>query len=247
MRHHQSPAIALCLLYLAGSPGEAREAARPTANSERKHNATHRAGTDAVARIQLSGKQARLSEALAEGYARLERYDLAGADTSYRQALLDDPKNVDALLALGAIAWQTGRHSESRHFRQQALTAAPGDPEVQAANLAGPQTSVAAALSESRLRNLLASQPEAGALHFALGNLMARMDRWPAARDAYTHAVNIDGDNPDYLFNLAVSHEHLRLSAKAIALYQAALAASERRPAAFDRSRARLRLEELAP
>ena len=64
--------------------------------------------------------------------------------------------------------------------------------------------------NESRLKTLLASQPESGSLNFALGNLYSRQGRWSEAQQVYFNAVAADADNPDYLFNLAVSLDHLR-------------------------------------
>jgi uncharacterized protein HemY len=101
--------------------------------------------------------------------------------------------------------------------------------------------------SESRLKLLLAAQPESAPLNFALGNLYARQGRWPEAQPVYFNAVAADGDNPDYLFNLAVSLDHLRQPKLAAQHYRLALDAAQRRPAAFDRERVRVRLGELQP
>lgn len=204
-------------------------------------------GIDKPGKLRINGRQENLNARLTDAYRKLGQNDLPGAAESYRLALEDDPQNTDALLALGAIAWQQGRLAASREFRLRALVAAPGDPDVQAAILAGPQTAIAPRQNESRLRNLLAAQPESAALHFALGNLLARERRWAAARDAYLNAVNIDGDNPDYRFNLAVSHDHLRQTQLAIEHYHAALTCRGWRPAAFDPAHAQLRLSEIEP
>jgi tetratricopeptide (TPR) repeat protein len=104
---------------------------------------------------------------------------------------------------------------------------------------ADPQT------AESRLKTLLSAQPESAALNFALGNLYARQNRWAEAQQVYFNAVAADGDNPDYLFNLAVSLDHLRQPRLAGQHYRMALEAAARRPAAFDRDRRQKRLGEL--
>ena len=90
-----------------------------------------------------------------------------------------------------------------------------------------------------------ASQPESGSLNFALGNFYSRQGRWSEAQQVYFNAVAADADNPDYLFNLAVSLDHLRQPKVAAQHYRLALEATQRRPAGFDRERARLRLAEL--
>jgi tetratricopeptide (TPR) repeat protein len=89
------------------------------------------------------------------------------------------------------------------------LESDPGDVTAQAAliNLRGGGD---AGQSESRLKTLLAGQPDSPALHFALGNLYARQGRWSEAQQAYFQAYALEPDNADYLFNVAVSLDHLR-------------------------------------
>ena len=91
------------------------------------------------------------------------------------------------------------------------------------------------------------NDPDTSELHFALGNLYARQNRWPEAQQVYFNAVAAEGDNPDYLFNLAVSLDHLRQPRLAGQHYRLALEAAGRRPAAFDRAGVEKRLAELEP
>ena len=99
----------------------------------------------------------------------------------------------------------------------------------------------------SRLKTLLAAQPQSAELNFTLGNLYARQRRWAEAQQAYFNAVAADADNPDYLFNLAVSLDQLRKPRPAAQHYRLALEAAARRPAAFDGEQVRRRLAELQP
>jgi tetratricopeptide (TPR) repeat protein len=180
------------------------------------------------------------------GYASLQgnQYDTARRD--YERALKADPNNVDALLALAAIAQRQGRSADADRYRQRAVDADPRDPAAQAASL-GSSASGDPLANESRLKTLLANQPESGPLNFALGNLYSRQNRWSEAQQVYFNAVAADADNPDYLFNLAVSLDHLRQPKLAAQHYRLALDAAQRRPAAFDRDRVKLRLAELQP
>lgn len=179
-------------------------------------------------------------------YSHLQRNELDLARSHYERALQRDPHNTDSLLALAAIAKRQGRSADSELLYQRAMIANPSDPAVQGAVLntaaagADPQT------TESRLKSLLSAQPESAALNFALGNLYARQKRWPEAQQAYFNAVAADGDNPDYLFNLAISLDQIRQARLAAQHYRLALEAAERRPAAFDRDTVRRRLAELA-
>jgi tetratricopeptide (TPR) repeat protein len=178
------------------------------------------------------------------GYAKLQGNQLDAARHDYEQALKTDPNNVDTLLALAAIAQRQGRSADADRYQQRAIDADPRDPAAQAAVLGGASGGDQIA-NESRLKSALAAQPESGPLNFALGNLYARQGRWSEAQQVYFNAVAADADNPDYLFNLAISLDHLRQPKLAAQHYRLALDAAQRRPAAFDRERVRLRLAEL--
>ena len=101
--------------------------------------------------------------------------------------------------------------------------------------------------AESRLKNLSADQPELAAPHFSLGNLYARHGRWNEAQQAYFRAYSAEPDNPDILYNLAISLEHLRQNKLAAQYYSQAIAAAQTRPAGFDRAQATARLNTLQP
>src|SRR5574343_1462026 len=182
---------------------------------------------------------------LLRGHAMLQRGELEQARRDYEQALQRDPNNTDALLALAAIAQRQGRSSDADGLRQRALVANPSDPATQAATLSGAAADADPQTAESRLKTLLSTQPESAPLNFALGNLYSRQSRWTEAQQAYFNAVAADGDNPDYLFNLAVSLDHLRQPRLAAQHYRLALDAATKRPAAFDRDKLNRRLGEL--
>jgi hypothetical protein len=54
-------------------------------------------------------------------------------------------------------------------------------------------------------------------------------------------------DNPDILYNLAISLEHLRQNKLAAQYYGQAIAAAQNRPAGFDKAQAAARLQTLRP
>lgn len=195
--------------------------------------------------FRLSNAGAAIAGEVLEAHARLQAYDLEGARQLYEQAVGRNPQDTGSLLALAAIAGAQQRDDEARILRQRAFAADPGDPAVQAAMLGTPAGDGEPRLAESHLKSLLAHQA-APALEFVLGNLLARQQRWPEAQQAYFRAAAGDADNPDYLFNLAVSLEHLRQPAIAATYYRQALAASARRAASFDRQLAGQRAEALA-
>ena len=182
---------------------------------------------------------------LTRGYASLERGETELSRRDFEQVLQRDPNNTDALLALAAIAQRQGRPADAEYFRQRALVANPSDPATQAAILNTPSANTDPHTAESRLKSLLSSQPESAPLNFALGNLYSRQGRWAEAQQVYFNAVAVDGDNPDYLFNLAVSLDHLRQPRLAAQHYRLALEAAAKRPAGFDRDKIQKRLGEL--
>jgi tetratricopeptide (TPR) repeat protein len=184
---------------------------------------------------------------LLRGHGHVESNELDLARRDFEQALRRDPNNTDALLALAAIAQRQGRVADAEYLHRRAMVANPGDPAVQAAAMGGTAASADPETTESRLKTMLAAQPESAPLNFTLGNLYARQARWSEAQQVYFNAVAAEADHPDYLFNLAVSLDHLRQSRPAAQHYQLALEAANKRPAAFDRAQVKKRLAELQP
>ncbi len=223
-------------------------ASRPAFSSRAESAAAMPPGEERTAApaIRLTRSRPAPDANVEAGYASLQGNRLDTARHDYERALKSDPNNVDALLALAAIAQRQGRSSDADRYRQRALEADPGNPAAQAAVL-GSGGGGDPLANESRLKTLLAGQPESGPLNFALGNLYSRQDRWSEAQQVYFNAVAAEADNPDYLFNLAVSLDHLRQPKLAAQHYRLALEAAQRRPAAFDRDRVKLRLAELQP
>lgn len=181
---------------------------------------------------------------LADAYAAYQAGDLARAERLYGETLRQDPNNRDALDGLGGIALRRGREAEAEAWFRRSLAADPNDPVAQA-GLADLRGRGQAQEGESRMRSLVAAQPEAAPGHFALGNALAAQDRWSEAQQAYFQAHTLDPDNPDYLFNLAVSLDRLRQPTLARRFYGEALGAADRRPAAFARQAAQARFEAL--
>ena len=189
------------------------------------------------------------SPTIEQAYSALQAGRLDEAQRSYEIVLRNDRKNTDALLGLATIAAQQGHQERAQAFYQQALESDPNDPTAQAGILST-RGQADPNLSESRLKTALATQPDAPALLFALGNLYARQQRWSEAQQAYFRAYSTDPENADFIFNLAVSLDQLRQPRLAAQYYRMALQVSEQpgaRPVAFDRNVVRQRLGELMP
>jgi Tfp pilus assembly protein PilF len=179
------------------------------------------------------------------GYRALEAGDLETARQEYARALAIDRSNRDALLGLAAIDMRTQNYASAEARYVRVLEIDPRDPYAQAGmvTLRGRSDPVQA---ESRLKGLLAAQPDANFLNFTLGNQYAAQFRWSEAQAAYFKAYSTDPDNPDFAYNLAVSLDQLRQPRLALEYYQKALAASAARPAGFARAQVEGRIRELS-
>jgi Flp pilus assembly protein TadD len=167
------------------------------------------------------------------------------AQTLYDEVASTEPDNVDAMLGLGALAGLRGNTEQALRLYGRALELEPRNAAAQAGIIsiigqADPQ------LSESRLKQLLAREPS-GFLYFALGNLYAKQSLWASAQQAYYQAYQLQPDNPDYAYNLAVGLEHLGQSRIALIYYRRAIELRTLRGRAeFDPVRVEERIGQLA-
>jgi len=170
-----------------------------------------------------------------QAYETLQRGDNAKAKELYEQVLQAEPRNVDALLGLGAFALNDGRVEDASRCYQSVLELDPRNSYAQA----GLISIIGAAdvpASESRLKRLISRDPSAF-LYFSLGNLYAEQGQWPNAQQAYYQAFQMQPDNPDYAFNLAIGLEHLGQNRLALDYYRKALDLSFKKGHAnFDQS-----------
>ncbi len=165
---------------------------------------------------------ASVSDGVMAGYQAFMVGDDALAGRYYRQVALAEPRNVDAWLGLAAVATRLGKTDEATADYMRVLELEPRNAAAQTGmiGLMGQSDPVA---SESRLKSLLAQQPEAAFLHAALGNLYADQGQWPSAQQAYFQAYHFDVANLEYAFNLAVSLDQMGKAELALSHYQKAL------------------------
>ncbi len=241
-----APAVTPAAPSQAAAPPAEKPAAVPPrlTLSERAAPRPAPRATEPESPIRITTARMMVNPQIASAYQAFQSGDLATAERDYRQVLKSEPKNTDALHGLAAIGLQKGRPEAAEDLYLRILEADPKDNAAQA-GLISLRGQVDPTQSESRLKNMLASQPDSPTLHFALGNLYARQGRWNEAQQAYFRAYTADGENPDYQFNLAVSLEQLRQPRLALQYYQGALAAAAQRPAAFDRNQVAGRVSEL--
>jgi Flp pilus assembly protein TadD len=181
---------------------------------------------------------------LMQAWEALRRGQFDQAQALYQRVEETDPQNVDVQLGLAAIAMQRGGTELAIEHYSRALELEPRNPTAQAGLIsllgqADPQ------LSESRLKQLIAREPSAN-LYFALGNLYAQAAQWAQAQQAYFQAYQLQPDNPDYAYNLAVGLEHLSQPKLALTYYRQAVELGiQRGHASFDSARVQERIGQL--
>ncbi|MEO8313679.1 MAG: tetratricopeptide repeat protein [Pseudomonadota bacterium] len=181
---------------------------------------------------------------LVAAHAALRSGDLQRAEQLYRETLVGEPDQPDAHLGLALIDQSRNATAEALAHYRMVLSRRPTDAQAWAgiADLSDESDQDA---MESRLRDLLAEHKDP-ALHFALGNLLARQARWPEAQERYFSAVSGAPLNADYAFNLAVALDKLGKPGAAIARYSRALElASEVHGVQFDVAAVQARMKQL--
>ncbi|CAG0987673.1 hypothetical protein MTYP_02105 [Methylophilaceae bacterium] len=156
---------------------------------------------------------------LVAGYEAFNAGDDAAAQSAYRSVLQGDIRNVDALLGMAAIAARQGRGNDAVGWYGKVLEVEPRNSFAQVA-MVGLLGQLDPVSSESRIKNLIALQPDAAHLHAALGNLYAEQNQWPQAQQAYFEAHRLDAASPEHAYNLAVSLDHMGKAALALQYYK---------------------------
>jgi tetratricopeptide (TPR) repeat protein len=228
---------------LAPTETKTQPDARPT-RPRAKVSAPPLPSADGEAPIRITTASLQVNPVLARAYDAFAAGDMATAERDYEQVLQGDAKNTDALLGLAAVDLRRGHAAKAEDRLLRTLEADPKNALAQA-GLISLHNQTDPVQAESHLQTLIAAQPDLPPLHFVLGNLYAREGRWNEAQRAYFKAYSGDTDNPDYLFNLAISLDRIRQPKLAAQYYNQALAAAASRQASFDRAQVTARLQEL--
>ncbi len=232
-RPPQAPIAGLPAEPLAAAPSVIPPDAPPSPNKE------------AAFSIRHSQRSATVDPTLTRAYTAFMAGDLKAAKQDYSASLRQDANNPDALLGMAAIASKNGRREEAIQTYRRLLELDPRNPSAQAGLLSLTADRADSVQSESRIKTLLSQQPDSHFLYFTLGNLYVGQSRWAEAQQAFFHAYSKAPDNPDYLYNLAVSLDHLGQRPTALKFYRQALAASPGHPANFDLKLLQTRIQQL--
>lgn len=171
-------------------------------------------------KVSRSRKAEPASNATATGaYQAFIAGDDVTAGRLYRQLLQAEPRNVDALLGLAAVAARQENMDEAARHYAHALELEPRNSVAQA-GLIALMSQADPVTAESRLKSLLAQQPDAAYLHAALGGVYAEQNRWPDAQQSYFQAFRLEPTNAEHAYNLAISLDQMGKTDLALDYYQ---------------------------
>lgn len=179
------------------------------------------ASKSASIQVSKTKSQVEVNPVLMDAFNAYNAGNDAVASKLYRQVLQRDLHSVDALLGLGAIAQRQGRVADANGWYAKVLEVEPRNVLATASILnSQPQNDVTS--NESRIKSMLAKQPDDANLHAALGHFYADLNQWPAAQQAYFDAYGLNA-SADNAFNLAVSLDQMGKVKLALPYYQRAL------------------------
>lgn len=234
-----------------GKPAAAKPAAQPRrladGSAARRGGEAPRAAAGAAdpAALSIARPSLQVSPKLEAAWLAYNAGNLSAARTGYQDALREEPDNRDALLGMAALELRAQRLDQAERYYRKVLEADPREPHAHAGLLALRAQLVDPVQLESRVKTLIAGDPDAFVLYFTLGNQYAQQGRWPEAQQAYFKAFAADPENPDFAYNLAVSLDHVRQPKLALEYYRRALSLSAQRASSFDQALARIRVQEL--
>jgi len=164
----------------------------------------------------------------------------------YSKVLSIEENNRDALLGIGAIALLQGDSDAVRYAYTSLLKQDPND-AIASAALSGLQSDKSSMNADvDYLLSMLAKNPDAPQLHFAIGNVYAKQEKWKLAQQSYFSAWQADSENADYIFNLAVSLDQMNKSQQALTFYRDSLLKSKDKQVSFSADAVKKRITELS-
>ena len=161
---------------------------------------------DAI-RVTRGSSAAPVDPALADAFDHMQAGRIESAQRLYSQTATAEPRNVDALLGLAAVAQLGNQIEAASRLWLRVLEIDPRNAHAQAA-LIGQLGRADPVAAESQLKTLIAREPSPF-LYFTLGNLYAEQNRWAQAQQSWFQAHHLQPGNADYAFNLAIGLERI--------------------------------------
>lgn len=228
---------------MSAAPVAAATAAAPRQlPSAQPQLSTMAAQSDAI-QIRRTNASLQLNPTLSSAYHAYTAGDLNSANSQYQKALQQEPNNRDAMLGIAAIAINRGQNAQAGSFYNRLLELDPNDAEAAAGIASLDQNDSSRA--ESRLKKILAKNPNSGSTLFALGNVYAEQERWSEAQQYYFRAFGAASANADYAYNLAISLDKLDQPRLALEYYQRALQLAQKNGGNLDKATVINRIQAL--
>jgi tetratricopeptide (TPR) repeat protein len=192
-------------------------------NIEEREDDSWAAPSSSLSQARTSVKQRQALAQVRSGYRNFQRGYYGASERHYKRALALDPQSKDARLGLAALAQIAGDLTEALHQYHQVLKGWPKN-DIALAGMSSLSEGSDSTTIETDLKLLLEEHPKSAHIAFVLGNIYANRRAWREAQDYYFRAWSSDRQNSNYLYNLAVSLDHLNDKTAAIESYEKLLA-----------------------
>jgi tetratricopeptide (TPR) repeat protein len=214
---------------------------KETARNERKVNVT-----TGVMSLQRTNKSDPVGEKLDAAWQEYGDGQYNEAKLLYEDVLNIEKNNRDALLGLGAIAVLEKNNPVAREIYLSLLKLDPRDPIATAAMASLQSEESTLKTDEEYMLAMQQKNPDEAHLNFALANIYAQQGKWKTAQQYYFNAWQLDIENADYIYNLAVSMDQLKKQPQAISFYKDSLLKSANKHVSFSRESVEKRIKELS-
>jgi tetratricopeptide (TPR) repeat protein len=195
--------------------------------------------------VQKTNKADPLGDKLEAAWQAYESGQYERSEMLYLEVLRSEKNNRDAMLGLAATAIHNNEPVTAKKYYQALLKLDPRDPIATAGIASLHSESDVVQSDEAYILGMLEKNPDAAPLNFALGNIYAQKGEWKSAQKYYFNAWKQDGDNADYLFNMAISMDQLGKPQQALKFYRESLLKSKNRQAGFSRKAVQQRIDVL--
>lgn len=188
-----------------------------------------------------------LSTLTNEGYVAYQTGNYGVSLSKYVQAYRQAPENKDALLGMAAVHTKLNQPKLAAVYYQK-LKALGFDVKQEAQRntrddeMRSPNHRVDLNDALAQLK----STPNDARLNFSVANLFAKKRDWAQAQTYYFKAHQYNPSNPNYVFNLAVSLEHIGQPKAALTFYQKTRALMANTPSTINPMTVAKRLDELS-
>ncbi len=145
------------------------------------------------------------------------------AEQIYRQILAVDPRNVNAIQLLGALAYQSGQSEQAIDLLRQAIALDPRQPMYHS-NLGNALRTIGnLEEAEASCRRAVELQPSYAEAHNNLGVVLEQRGQLPEAAKCFREAVRQKPDYAEAYYNLGLAMKRLGQLDKAVPCYARAV------------------------